>query len=205
MPKSPTKRRPLTVAALSESALALFTERGFHATSVSDIVSRAGLTRGAFYSNFRDKEELFLSLYDAHADRLLAELGRRAETVGDVPDPVAGLFDQLAAHNAQERAWFLVSMEFTLHAARNPEVARALAVHEERLNSGIADILTRCLERTGRAPEVSALTLARLVVAFFEGLTAQEVTHAGDDDTPALVHRALPHLVRALSRPEEHG
>ncbi|WP_251076625.1 TetR family transcriptional regulator C-terminal domain-containing protein [Streptomyces benahoarensis] len=94
-------------------------------------------------------------------------------------------------------------MEFTLHAARHPEVARALAVHEERLNTGIAGVLARCLERTGRAPEVSALTLARLVAAFFEGLTAMEVTHTGDRDTPALVHRALPHLVRALSRPEE--
>ncbi|MEU7162715.1 helix-turn-helix domain-containing protein, partial [Streptomyces chrestomyceticus] len=50
MPKSPTKRRPATVAALTDSALALFAERGFHATSISDIVQQAGLTRGAFYS-----------------------------------------------------------------------------------------------------------------------------------------------------------
>lgn len=210
MPKSPTKRRPATVAALTESAFALFVARGFHATSISDIVQRAGLTRGAFYSNFRDKEELFLSLYDAHADRLLAELERRADDLAGDPDPVTRLFERMTAHDEQERAWFLVSMEFTLHAARHPDVARLLAAHEERLNAGLADVLLRSLERAGRAPEVSALALGRLVVAFFEGLTALRVTHPAEGaegadprSASSLVHRALPELVRTLSRPAD--
>ncbi|MFG2226555.1 TetR/AcrR family transcriptional regulator [Streptomyces sp. NPDC048644] len=202
MPKSPTKRRPATVAALTESALALFAERGFHATSISDIVQQAGLTRGAFYSNFQDKEELFLALYDAHTDRLLAELREQVAACTDDPDPLARMFDQLATHDARERSWFLVSMEFTLHAARHPETARALAEHEERLNAGLAELLARGLESAGHTPEVAPTTLARLVVALFEGLTAMRVTHTATDPAP-LARRALPHLVRALSTP--HG
>ncbi|MFH8347592.1 TetR/AcrR family transcriptional regulator [Streptomyces sp. NPDC018045] len=204
MPKSPTKRRPATVAALTESALTLFAERGFHATSISDIVQRAGLTRGAFYSNFRDKEELFLALYDAHTDRLLAEVRQQVESRTDDTDPVARLFDLLATHDAQERSWFLVSMEFTLHAARHPEIARALAVHEERLNTGLAELLGHCLRSAGHTPDVSPTALARLVVALYEGLTAMRVTHTTQDTDPApLARRALPHLVRALSTPQD--
>ncbi|MEU7230583.1 TetR/AcrR family transcriptional regulator [Streptomyces chrestomyceticus] len=199
MPKSPTKRRPATVAALTDSALALFAERGFHATSISDIVQQAGLTRGAFYSNFRDKEELFLALYDTHTDRLLSQLRDQVEAFADDADPVARVFDLLATHDAQERSWFLVSMEFTLHAARHPDIARALAEHEERLNTGLAEILGRCLASSGHAPDVSATALARLVVALYEGLTAMRVTHTtADADPTPLARRALPHLVRAL-------
>ncbi|MEU2788937.1 TetR/AcrR family transcriptional regulator [Streptomyces sp. NPDC007100] len=203
MPKSPTKRRPATVAALTDSALTLFAERGFHATSISDIVQQAGLTRGAFYSNFRDKEELFLALYDAHTDRLLAELRRQVESFTHDADPVARVFDLLATHDAQERSWFLVSMEFTLHAARHPDVARALAEHEERLNAGLAEILDRCLTSSGHAADVSSAALARLVVALYEGLTAMRVTHpTADTDPTPLARRALPHLVRALGTPQ---
>ncbi|MFD7666094.1 TetR/AcrR family transcriptional regulator [Streptomyces sp. NPDC059788] len=204
MPKSPTKRRPATVAALTDSALALFAERGFHATSISDIVQRAGLTRGAFYSNFRDKEELFLALYDTHTDRLLSELRNQTASFTDAADPVGRVFDLLATHDAQERSWFLVSMEFTLHAARHPDVARALAEHEERLNTGLAEILGRCIESGGHPPDVSPTALARLVVALYEGLTAMRVTHTTTDADPTpLARRALPLLVRALGAPGE--
>jgi AcrR family transcriptional regulator len=47
---------------LLDSAQAIFMKKGFVATSVEDIAEAAGYTRGAFYSNFRSKPELFLEL-----------------------------------------------------------------------------------------------------------------------------------------------
>lgn len=206
MPKSPTKRRPLTRASLVESALALFTEKGFHATSVSDIVERAGLTRGAFYSNYPDKEALFLALYDAHTDRLLARLEEAAAGLGEDEDPVARFLDRIG-QDPQERRWFLVSMEFTLHAARTPETAEALAVHEERLTEGLGRLVTRALAATGRRPAVPTEDLTRLIVALTEGLTAlQLIQSTRDDAVQGLSRRLTPHLIEALTEPvaEEH-
>ncbi|MFF2807116.1 TetR/AcrR family transcriptional regulator [Streptomyces sp. NPDC058000] len=197
MPKSPTRRRPLTRAALTESAWALFTERGFHATSISDIVERAGLTRGAFYSNYRDKEELFLTLYDTHTGRLLAEL----EDATARPEPgkhaLVQLQERIAGRTREERQWFLVSMEFTLHAARNPVVAQQLAAHEERLTQGLTEVLTAALARTGSRPVVPADDLTRLLVALFEGLTARRLIHGAAHHTQDLI----PHLIHALTTP----
>ncbi|EYT79587.1 TetR family transcriptional regulator [Streptomyces sp. Tu 6176] len=199
MPKSPTKRRPRTVAGLLASALALFTEKGFHATSVSDIVERAGLTRGAFYSNYRDKEELFLALYDAHTDRLLARLEETAAGLDPRADPVAQFLDRIA-ERPEERRWFVVSMEFTLHAARSPETARALAAHEERLTEGLSRLVLRALSATGRRPSVPAEDLTRLIVALSEGLTAlQLIRSTRDGDVRGLSHRLVPHLIEALT------
>ncbi|MFJ8545003.1 TetR/AcrR family transcriptional regulator [Streptomyces sp. NPDC093586] len=203
MPKSPTKRRPRTVAALNESGLALFKERGFHATSISDIVERAGLTRGAFYSNYKDKEELFLALYDAHADAVLATLRDAASDITPGRDPVGRLLDHLPGRSVQERDWFLVSMEFTLHAARHPQLAGALAVHEERLTQGLADVITAVLRSGGLRPAIDATDLARLVTALSEGLTALGLIHGTEDGAQRLGRTVTPLLTSALTRPLE--
>jgi AcrR family transcriptional regulator len=49
---------------LLESAKILFSQRGYYATSVEDIVASAGLSKGAFYFYFKSKEELFKSLVE---------------------------------------------------------------------------------------------------------------------------------------------
>lgn len=197
MPKSPTKRRPLTQAALTESAWALFTEKGFHTTSISDIVERAGLTRGAFYSNYRDKEEIFLALYDAHADRLLADLRDAAAQAEPGDNPIDAIQSRIAGRTDEERQWFLVSMEFTLHAARNPQLARQLAAHENRVTQGMTEVLSEALTRTRRTPTIPTDDLARLLTAVFEGLTALQLIHGSTYDAAHLT----PHLINALTEP----
>ncbi|MEE1797420.1 TetR/AcrR family transcriptional regulator [Streptomyces sp. JV176] len=207
MPKSPTKRRPRTVASLTDSALALFTEHGFHATSISDIVERAGLTRGAFYSNYRDKDELFLALYDAHADRLLADLRDEAARLDPGEDLVDGLLAYTADRAARERQWFLVSMEFTLHAARTPAVAELLAVHEERLVQGVSGMITETLARTGLRPAIDPADGARLLIALFKGISALEPVQGprGLRGTDGLSRRIAPYLIRALTTAADPG
>lgn len=54
--------RTQTRQRLLEAARILFATRGFGASSIEDIAAEAGYTRGAFYSNFRDKSELLLEL-----------------------------------------------------------------------------------------------------------------------------------------------
>lgn len=67
-------------------ATRLFAERGFHPTSVSDIVTSVGVGKGVFYWYFSSKEELLEQLLEA------AQLDlRRAQrgAIGDEPDPMA--------------------------------------------------------------------------------------------------------------------
>ncbi|MHA6616032.1 TetR/AcrR family transcriptional regulator [Pseudonocardia sp. DLS-67] len=51
--------------ALVASAVALFAEKGFAETSTTEIVDRAGLTRGALYHHFADKDQLFEAALEA--------------------------------------------------------------------------------------------------------------------------------------------
>src|ERR1700728_1215010 len=83
MPRGITKRRPITITALLDAAMELFAEQGYGATSIPDICARAELTKGAFYSNFANKEGLFLALLDRSWERRVESL-RRAMPAANV-------------------------------------------------------------------------------------------------------------------------
>jgi AcrR family transcriptional regulator len=70
---------------LMEHAAGLFAERGYHPTSVSDIVESLGVGKGVFYWYFRSKEELFLEIL-RDAQRQLRR--RQQAAIGEEPDPL---------------------------------------------------------------------------------------------------------------------
>lgn len=55
-------KRQRTRAALIDAAAALIRERGYEGTTLADVAKRAGMTRGAIYGNFKNREELFLAV-----------------------------------------------------------------------------------------------------------------------------------------------
>ena len=67
-----TERREVTVRSLLSAAEALFAREGFAATTVDDIVARAGVAKGALYHHFRSKEEVFAGVVDG-MQRALAQ------------------------------------------------------------------------------------------------------------------------------------
>ena len=60
---SRAERRQQTREELLSAAEACFVSQGFHATSVDQVAEQAGYTKGAVYSNFASKEDLFFAVY----------------------------------------------------------------------------------------------------------------------------------------------
>ena len=92
-PDSPADARPgydpaLTRRLLLDSAVELFGEKGFHASSVQEIVEAAGLTKGAFYHHFTNKEDVLILIQDelvAVQAKIVAEiLESRASAVAQL-------------------------------------------------------------------------------------------------------------------------
>jgi len=80
----PTQTEPNTQAALLGAAAALFSEKGYAATSVSDIVGRAGLAQGTFYLYFKSKAEIVTALSRQSYSVTFAEIARRTAGVVSV-------------------------------------------------------------------------------------------------------------------------
>ena len=173
MPRGLTKRRPLTRARLLDAALDTFAEIGFQGATIEQICDRAGFTRGAFYSNFASKEELFYALFERNA----ALVVERMEAVAAQVDPGLPWASQIAELTSSvgpdERRWFLISTEFTLYAIRHPAAAVVLAEHDATLRAAMVPILRDMYDRAGLVPTVELDLVARLLTAMREGGMAQ--------------------------------
>jgi AcrR family transcriptional regulator len=71
---SRAERRQQTRQELLSAAEACFVTRGFHTTSVDEVAEQAGYTKGAVYSNFASKEDLFFAVYERRVEQVLTEV-----------------------------------------------------------------------------------------------------------------------------------
>jgi AcrR family transcriptional regulator len=144
---TPERRRQLTREALVSAGRDVFAQRGFHAASLEEIAEAAGFTRGAVYSNFANKEDLFFAVLDRHVDLQLAAFDALFEDSGGPAaapdDDVARVWRQLAG--GSDPQWAALSLEFRLYVLRNPDARdRYLTRYHEfrdRIVSYIAEIL----------------------------------------------------------------
>jgi AcrR family transcriptional regulator len=133
------ERSAQTRGELLEAAQRRFFEAGYHATTVDDIADAAGYTKGAVYSTFGSKAGLFLALFDDIVDQRLAA-ARAIIKPGD-PDSAASL-RALADQPVEERnaRFLLLSIEFWVHAAREPALLDAFSERYRRLRASLAEL-----------------------------------------------------------------
>ena len=201
----PKRRRADTVERLLDAALETFADVGFAAASVEDICRRGGFTRGAFYSSFRTKEELFAALFARETARELSSAEEQLAGIEQEDDPVGTAVERCLSTFRADRTWVLVRTEFALHAARHPEARAALTGHIEALHSQLTELIERTARRSGLRLTLPADQLAGIVLALHDGVVLNELvvpqaTSFGTQppEGPDLEHAALMLLLRAV-------
>ena len=201
----PKRRRADTVERLLDAALETFAERGFAAATVEEICGRGGFTRGAFYSSFSTKDELFAALYTREVAR---DVGRAEELLADLadePDPVVAAVDRCLGVMRTDRTWTLVATEYALLSARRADAAELLDRHRSALVAQVGDLLERAVTGAGLRLTQPAADLARTICALHEGLGLQCVsepdTCTAAETVAALERPALLALLRAATAP----
>jgi AcrR family transcriptional regulator len=69
--------------ALVAAARVLFAERGYAAVGTEEVVRRAGVTRGALYHHFRDKQDLFRAVFEQTESEIVQAIGARVAGIAD--------------------------------------------------------------------------------------------------------------------------
>jgi AcrR family transcriptional regulator len=201
-PLTPERRRRQTRDHLLAAAAEVFAERGFHGASLDEVAAVAGFTKGAVYSNFKNKEDLFLALFKANYDR---EMDAIRTTLGNsevppearISDFVALIRDQTAIGG---RNLSLLYQEFALYAARNPEVHKELRRIDDEGAQALADILQAERVRVGLEPLASPLQTARIVEILFRGIGQLRVLQPDVADDK-FVEAAITFVARGLGDP----
>jgi AcrR family transcriptional regulator len=169
-----SRRREATRQRLLDAAAQVFAEVGLDAASVEAICERAGFTRGAFYSNFDTKDELFLELagnvarerVEAVRERV-ADLERRG-AFEEAPANAFTIIQQVLDISADDRLGIVLGSEIRIHALRSPELAAAYLAQEDEMRRSVAHII----DDIGRANvlrfRLPAEEAARLMLTVWE-------------------------------------
>ncbi len=174
-----TPRREATQRRLVEAAVHEFAAHGIDATSVEQISEAAGFTRGAFYSNFAEKDELVLAIVEhVHA----ATNALFLDAVQDLPAGV-GLDDavRLVLESRMVSPEVHTTMlEITLRSRRNPELAARLAERRNEIGLLFRGVLMAAAERLGLRLTVATADFIDIIDALYE---SSFVLRAGDGES----------------------
>ena len=168
------ERQARTRAALIEAAGRVFIERGFAGSSVEAIAAEAGFTRGAFYSNFRSKEELFAELLQVRVYSLYAELAMESAVRATRTSP-RETGERLAAIQADpDGRWiFRLWLELLAHAGRDDEFRKIAAGFWSGNRALAANAIATAYEEADTTPPMAPDRLASAWIAIDIGLALQ--------------------------------
>lgn len=184
------QRRDETRAALIGAARDLFLEQGYAATGTPDVVARAGVTRGALYHHFADKQALFHAVVADEAAQIAAEIEAGSATSADA---IGALRDGAAAYFAAMRAPGRTRlMLLEAPAVLGPETMRRIDAETgaRTLRDGISETLG-----PAAAPDDIA-AIADLVSAMFDR-AAMAVSTGADE---SIYQDAIARLLVLLAR-----
>ena len=146
-------RRAQTQERLMDAALTVIAERGVVGASVEQICEQAGFTRGAFYSNFDDKDELLIALLRRYAATQQAALRAAVDDIdlthrgsGPVSDELLDrAISTFLESQPRDLATVLTMAELRLYAVRAPVIRAAYAAINSEVAPVVADVFTRAL------------------------------------------------------------
>jgi len=181
--------RQQTRERLLDAAAEVFNRLGYHGASLEAVAEAAGYTKGAVYSNFATKGELFAALLDRSTQERFVQQTEATDalTLAQLADAAGEMLHQQAR---QDETWDLLQVEFWLAAMRDPAL-------RERMCEGSGDLyrewgrrLDAKFAEAGVDAPFTGTDFARLINALGSGMLLQVSLEPGAID-PSLFTRAI--------------
>ena len=156
---------------LLDAALQVFSRRGYYAASVDEIAAEAGYSKGAVYSNFSNKEGLFLALIDR----------RFAKDAREYPGIINYMNEGLPVEEGsdfkeqimKDSTWNILMVEFFLYAIREGTHRDELATRIEQLRGAMEENLSTLYAKLGKKPMLPVAELPWSVFSLGVGMMLQ--------------------------------
>ena len=178
------EQRDVTRTRLLDAAEKVFVDRGFHAASVDEVAEEAGYSKGAVYSNFENKDELFLAVLERRVDSRALAVGDAVPTDRPISEQAEQAGTAFFEVFLQQSQWSLLLMEFATYAARHPNLRERMAARNRRMREGMVALIEQHLGALGLHPPMPNEDLATILFALGDGFIMSkliEPDQVGDD------------------------
>jgi AcrR family transcriptional regulator len=202
MRTAPTRaaRRNRTRAELIAVADRRFSAAGYHATSLDAVADEAGFTKGAVYSNFSSKEDLFFAVYERRVERATAHARGVLDAAPTADAALLELVAESSARRERDDGWLAVFLEFWTYVLRHPEHRARFAALHARATEPVVEAMERHARERGIALPLGARQLATAFFASGTGLNLERLTQP-DVVGPELGVRMQGLFMAALEAP----
>jgi AcrR family transcriptional regulator len=170
-------KREVVRRRLLDVALEVFAERGFDTANLDQVAAAAGLSKGAIYSNFTSKDDLFYAMMSEQV--LLRVASVRSAVAARTVDPhrpqdLRDIGDRLTEAFSEQREWRLVFLDFWRRAVRDEDVRARFIAHRRTMRDAMADSVRQVL---GGDPPIGDFTVddaVTVVLALSNGLAIEQ-------------------------------
>jgi AcrR family transcriptional regulator len=132
-----------TRSCLMSAAARVFAKRGLQQASIDEVAEDAGFTKGAFYANFKNKEELFLAMLDERFSERIQEIESVIGGEGTTSEKARQAGDDFAKVVAADPEWERLFFEFSAYAMRNDDFREELVTRygamRDRIEAALRD------------------------------------------------------------------
>ena len=192
---------------LLEAAADCFAQGGYDATSLQEIVQRAGVAKGTLFYHFANKEQLFQALLDRWMEVLEGQLRQAISVSGSLPEGLARL-DALAEEVCRDASGrFQLLLQFWAQAMRDPKVWTASIGHFHRFLDLFAGFIEKGVQEGFLRP-VESRSTARVAIGLGMGLLLQVLLDTQQADWPVVLRYGMRLLLEGIQQEvplETHG
>ncbi|UEJ83208.1 TetR/AcrR family transcriptional regulator [Brachybacterium halotolerans subsp. kimchii] len=220
-----TRRKENTRSRLVRASVQVFAEKGLDGATIDDLVRAAGFTRGAFYSNFSSKDEVFRAAFALATQQVIQIMHERVDEARAAHGPLGSVVPGSASGGAADegarteeaalmldlfeamrpfgRQWCLLHTEAVTHSLRSQADRDELVSQRRLLRSTVAGVLASTAPGVGPREGLDFEDLAQLLIGVFIDLITREQLEG--EDVSALASTTILGTLRAFLQPGEEG
>ncbi|SOY85526.1 TetR/AcrR family transcriptional regulator [Cupriavidus taiwanensis] len=192
-PRSRGRPREFSPDQALDRAVRVFSERGYHGASISDLTRAMRLAQGSLYKAFKDKQSLFLAAFDRYRSLRSETLQRAIDNAGTGLDRLRATlaFYADSAQGAAGRQGCLVVASTVELCAFDKPVARHIAAALSRNEAFLAELIRQGQEDGSIAAHVNVEATAQLLLCLTQGMRVVGKTGRSREQMQAVVDAAL--------------
>lgn len=178
--------------AILDGARRVFAREGYEGATVRRLESEIGLSRGAIFHHFRDKESLFFAVAEDDAADMAAVVAEH------------GLVELMRDLKNRDAGWLGVQLELSRRLRTDADFRHRWAARSKTISNAARERLERGVERGTLRTDVPVETIAEFLELVFDGLVSHRAIGIPDDDLDAvldLVEATVRRPAPASARP----